>query len=341
MESSHQQSPPTLSPYQRALKHSPLTQSPTYPSPARSDTDSINYTPEGLGLYNYSMPLHSTGAQSNTLFPPSPQPTEAWNRLPSEASPSMNDPHGDPWALYEQPISRSPLPWNGQFSFSPSGLVGNQRSPILPQNPAISHRSSLSSSNTLPMYSRSASEAVFTPQVKLEVNSDWPLDPDSQDVLRNQPLTVSPERLSTETFPYTFTYASPPMLKYESSPDSGRTFERRRSDRSHSAGRRRVSSRKDEVTGSVPRQRVRRTPTTRDNANFSCEVCGKLFQRSYNHKTHLATHDPERPRPNHCQYKGCDREFVRKTDLLRHESSVRHPMAARNESPTKANIGPY
>ncbi|KAF2083738.1 hypothetical protein K490DRAFT_7120, partial [Saccharata proteae CBS 121410] len=57
-------------------------------------------------------------------------------------------------------------------------------------------------------------------------------------------------------------------------------------------------------------------------ANYQCGVCGKLFKRGYNHKAHLEIHNPERPYPHSCPYKGCDKEFVRKTDLARHEQSV-------------------
>lgn len=73
--------------------------------------------------------------------------------------------------------------------------------------------------------------------------------------------------------------------------------------------------------------RARRQPrrlTTREEANFQCEVrgCGKLFSRSYNYKAHMETHDEGREYPFPCQVPGCDRKFVRKTDLQRHHQSV-------------------
>lgn len=68
--------------------------------------------------------------------------------------------------------------------------------------------------------------------------------------------------------------------------------------------------------------------TKPENANCHCDQCGKLFQRSYNLKAHMETHDPHRDQPHTCQYIGCDKRFVRRTDLLRHEQSVH--LKARN-----------
>ena len=65
----------------------------------------------------------------------------------------------------------------------------------------------------------------------------------------------------------------------------------------------------------------RRTP--RENANWLCEICDMPFERPYNLKSHLETHDPHREKPFKCEYEGCAREFVRKTDLVRHIQSVR------------------
>ncbi|KAK8863278.1 Transcriptional regulator prz1 [Apiospora arundinis] len=73
----------------------------------------------------------------------------------------------------------------------------------------------------------------------------------------------------------------------------------------------------------APRTKQRRL-TTRDEANFQCDVkgCGKLFSRSYNFKAHLETHDEKREYPFPCQIEGCTKKFVRKTDLSRHHQSV-------------------
>lgn len=70
------------------------------------------------------------------------------------------------------------------------------------------------------------------------------------------------------------------------------------------------------------RPRARKRLTTKEEANFQCEVkgCGKLFSRSYNFKAHMETHDSNREYPFPCGE--CSKKFVRKTDLQRHHQSV-------------------
>lgn len=73
---------------------------------------------------------------------------------------------------------------------------------------------------------------------------------------------------------------------------------------------------------SIYDQKPKRGYTTHANSTCHCEKCGKLFQRSYNLKAHMDTHDPHRQQPHVCQYPSCKRRFVRRTDLIRHERSV-------------------
>lgn len=78
----------------------------------------------------------------------------------------------------------------------------------------------------------------------------------------------------------------------------------------------------EEASASAIEQREKRGYTTPDNSTCCCDQCGKLFQRSYNLKAHMDTHDPHRDQPHVCQYPECTRRFVRRTDLVRHEQSV-------------------
>lgn len=78
------------------------------------------------------------------------------------------------------------------------------------------------------------------------------------------------------------------------------------------------------ATGGTRPRRTSRKHTTREEANFQCEVkgCGKFFSRSYNFKSHMETHDDKREYPFPCPIKDCTKRFVRKTDLQRHHQSV-------------------
>ncbi|KXJ89684.1 hypothetical protein Micbo1qcDRAFT_164992, partial [Microdochium bolleyi] len=73
----------------------------------------------------------------------------------------------------------------------------------------------------------------------------------------------------------------------------------------------------------TPKRQTRKL-TTKEDANYQCEVpgCGKLFSRSYNYKAHMATHDENRDYPFPCLVPDCGKKFVRKTDLQRHNQSV-------------------
>ncbi|KAG8531247.1 uncharacterized protein KY384_004605 [Bacidia gigantensis] len=66
--------------------------------------------------------------------------------------------------------------------------------------------------------------------------------------------------------------------------------------------------------------------TAPEKATYECRVCGKLFKRSYNWKSHMETHNPDRKYPHPCtaQVNGqqCSKKFQRKSDLERHYDSV-------------------
>ncbi|KAF2121481.1 hypothetical protein BDV96DRAFT_594677 [Lophiotrema nucula] len=290
--------PPFNSPYQQAMKaSSALLQQPAYPSPARSDSEPSKYPSDGLGLYSYSQQYAVSGPPSAALYPPSPQPTEAWAHLTTGASPLMPEGSVDSWTTaFEQPQVRSPLPWTPHHG---------------------SHRSSLSSTREMSIFSGEGSEHDF-PQIKLEGGSDWD---GTSPAMRQQPLTVSPDRLTTNIYSYEHTpYGSPSISKFEATQEENFNSIAYRAASYDQRSRSPLSQ--EDSTGVTPRTRTRRNHTTRENAQYSCHICNKMFQRNYNYKTHMETHNPTRRREHVCLYKDCDKTFVRKTDLDRHQNSV-------------------
>ena len=86
----------------------------------------------------------------------------------------------------------------------------------------------------------------------------------------------------------------------------------------------RSSTQDHDPTPATRTRRHTRKHTTKEQANFQCQVkgCGKFFSRSYNFKSHMETHDEKREYPFPCPVNHCNKKFVRKTDLQRHHQSV-------------------
>lgn len=85
------------------------------------------------------------------------------------------------------------------------------------------------------------------------------------------------------------------------------------------------SSTNDGSSRTTPNQEKRpRIVPTREDGNYECTVdgCGKLFNRSYNYRAHMETHDADRVHPFICALPDCMKRFRRKTDLQRHHQSV-------------------
>lgn len=53
-----------------------------------------------------------------------------------------------------------------------------------------------------------------------------------------------------------------------------------------------------------------------------CAVCARGFARAFNLKSHMATHDQNRPKPFTCPHEGCGRGFSRSHDLERHRVGI-------------------
>jgi hypothetical protein len=301
-----QPTPPFNSPYQQhTSKKSSLLEAP-YPSPDRHD--STHKYPEGLGLYSCYQPALPTG------LPPSPQPSESWN---TAVSPLMTEALADPWAsgAFDHPISsHSPLPW-----------ATTHPSP----------RSSLSScTREMSVFSHDGSEQTY-PGIKVEY-SPWgapemrwgvpePADIHGISSPQPQPLTVAPERLNAGMYSFDNPYGAPQISRIESTPVygyGGRSFERAASEDSNTSQH--SKARSNYSSTSVPRERGRnRRHTDPSNAAYRCPICeNKGFARRYNYNQHMLTHDAARQKPHACAHPHCTKEFVRKTDLSRHDQSV-------------------
>ena len=70
------------------------------------------------------------------------------------------------------------------------------------------------------------------------------------------------------------------------------------------------------------RLRKVRRPTTREDANHQCDICGKFFKTTHNYTTHRKIHDPNRAYPYECSLPGCTKKFGRRADRDRHVESV-------------------
>lgn len=204
-----------------------------------------------------------------------------------------------PAALWDVP--QPALPQRGLY----------EASPIFRQYSPGEYHSAISTP-----YARSDSvlPSASSPQIKIEgvaspsvastghssdhVSPDHPLIIQRED-LRSTPIHSVEERTETLLMP------SPHFDDSDPYAHSGRPV------------RRRAFSSAD-----VLEDRKKRSYTKPGDAKCSCEQCGKLFQRTYNLKAHLETHDPHRVQPHTCAFEKCNKRFVRRTDLLRHQQSV-------------------
>ncbi|KAJ3747673.1 hypothetical protein DFH05DRAFT_1522016 [Lentinula detonsa] len=67
-----------------------------------------------------------------------------------------------------------------------------------------------------------------------------------------------------------------------------------------------------------------------------CTICTRAFDRAFNLKTHMDTHNPNRKKPFIC--KSCDRAFSRKHDLVRHITSLHRKEATPSTSPKSVGV---
>lgn len=311
-----------------------------YPSPAQSDsryrpTDTV----QGLGLYSCSMsgsppPMDNQTASSESRGPHSVI-TNNWADITLQnhdttrspmSTPNILSADYDPFATYNSAVS-------APFTTDIYTTSQTAEAPVLPASPFhssnTSHRSSLSSAPPSEIFTQAGSVPSYTPRIKMEDHQEYAPSCDSFTIgsphhghtafvsaANTYPGILEPSYYDQSPWGQKVEYTSTDLPPFSAPPFS--TYDRRSEsqDRSPSQDFRRPSV--------VARTRGPRKLTTKEDANYQCDVkgCGKLFSRSYNFKAHMETHEPDRAYSYPCTVDKCSKKFVRKTDLQRHNGSV-------------------
>lgn len=300
-----------VSPYGQQSKHqSFFAQGPSYPTTPQSESATARQIQSrGLGLRE---------CRVSQEMPPSPQPSGSWSSssLMESDFPASSTPPNIFSAAFD--------PFSGYSSHANTGMM-SEHSPEAPalvfcQSPSNSnmpsHRSSVSSSySPSDSFSPNGSEYVFTPKVKVEESGEWYHSPAMEHGMVPACLPPYPQTLSP----------APPEEVYRShcgdwSKPEGPGYPISL----HDTDGQRIPG--GPILPSVTRTKKKRQRTTPEEATHECQVCGKLFKRSYNWKSHMETHNPERQYPHPCTAMigntQCTKRFQRKTDLDRHNDSV-------------------
>ena len=310
-----------VSPYDQRSKQIFTSQRQCYPATPHHEPTSLEQPNPGLGIFDCPLPQQQSTVHE---LPPSPQPSDSWSH---SSMMEQEFPHtSQPPDVFSAAFSA----FSGYSNNANNGMVTTQ-SPEVPslvfcQTPPgtsmPSHRSSISSSySPSETFSHHAND-YYTPKVKQEDPNEWYPAPGNDQVLQRslntQDITPFSSRVSPISGPtddyyknQTCDWSKQHILyptdfigedvrsKFETAP----------------------------TLPSVNRIKKKRQRTTPDEATHECRVCGKLFKRSYNWKSHLETHNPERRYPHPCTAKvgntPCPKKFQRKTDLDRHNDSVR------------------
>ena len=312
-----------MSPYNQQPKQ-PFSSQRRYPATPQPEPTSTEQSNRGLGTFDCPLPQQQSTAQE---LPPSPQASDSWSHS------SIMEPDFPQTSQPPDIFSAAFDPFSGYSTNANTGMVSTQ-SPEAPglvfcQSPPStnmpSHRSSISSSYSSPLQHGAE---YYTPRVKVEDGSEWYPSPGNEPVLQRsltaQGITdysngVSPIHGHSGDFyrnqPGEWAKPNPPVY----GGDMNLIGEDTRSKFDAAP-----------VLPSVNRIKKKRQRTTPEEATHECRVCGKLFKRSYNWKSHMETHNPERKYPHPCTAMvgntQCTKKFQRKTDLDRHNDSVSIPL---------------
>ena len=314
-----------VSPYDQQPKQSFSSQQPCFPATPQPEPTTMEQSNRGLGIYECSLPPQQSTVQE---LPPSPQQSDSWSHS------SMMEQQDFPQTSQPPDIFSAAFdPFSGYTNNANTGMMA-AHSPEAPglvfcQTPPStnmpSHRSSISSSySPSEAFSQHGNE-YYTPKVKVEDSNEWFSSPSNEQVLQRSlatqgvspyPNGVSPINAPTEEY-----------YKNQSNDWSKSTSANYPSEYNTMVGEDPCSKfDAAPVLPSVNRIKKKRQRTTPEDATHECRTCGKLFKRSYNWKSHLETHNPERKYPHHCTAMigsaPCTKQFQRKTDLDRHHDSV-------------------
>ncbi|KAL8705041.1 MAG: hypothetical protein Q9201_001811 [Fulgogasparrea decipioides] len=307
-----------VSPYEHQPKQSFSSQRPLYPMTPQPE----NNQNRGLGIVGCGFPQTQSSVQQ---LPPSPQPSDGWSHssmMEQDFSQSFQPPDISS-AAYDPFSGFSASPNTGMMTSSSPEAPGLVYCQTPPSSNLPSHRSSVSSSYApSEAYSQHSSDFTCNPRVKVEDASEWyPTAGNDHSLHRNlntqclSPYSagVSPATVAGEDVYGNTEWSKPSATAYP--------IGLQRSD-----DQRLLQMEAAPVLPSVNRIKKKRQRTTLEDATHECRVCGKLFKRSYNWKSHMETHNPDRKYPHPCTAtvgdSPCTKKFQRKTDLDRHYDSV-------------------
>ena len=315
-----------VSPFIEQSKQSFNPQRNWNPATPQPEPTAMGQPSRGLGIFDCPMPQQQSTVQD---FPPSPQHSDSWSQssmieqeyYQTTQPPNISTAAFDPFSDYNQNGS------GGMISAPSDEAPGLVFCHTPPSTNMASHRSSISSSCSPPLHHAE----YYTPRVKTEDPNEWYPSPGNEQVLQRSLSTqafspysngVSPINGPTEDL-----YKSHTSDWSKSGPASYPIeFNNMVGEESRSCFDGAT------VLPSVNRIKKKRQRTTPEEATHECRVCGKLFKRSYNWKSHMETHNPERKYPHPCTAmvgsQPCTKKFQRKTDLDRHYDSVH--LKARN-----------
>lgn len=323
----------SMSPFE--YQNSPLLypNSSLYPAEETHEPYVLQQTsPHGLGIMDYSVPY---GPNTVTTAPPTP-PSSAMMWSGPSSSGRLQTPTTRGYQVvssssYEQfpSFHQTPppsIPMEHAFSLTPT--CGPELSPSPEASCNISTRSSFSSCAPSEGFLQVNEDQNVISSVKSERSPDWLVGQVGSMNAQERSLQEPTSNLNgiSLTSPFGGGPNNDVMRSVDSRSASGyddKSDQRKFSDVSSIYDpQHETHSRVSSVSSRSQRPRKRRQLTTAAEASHTCEICGKLFGRSYNYKAHLETHDPGRVYAHPCLEENCDKKFVRKTDLTRHHQSV-------------------